>query len=327
MRADRLISLLMLLQTKGQMTAEDLAARLEVSVRTVYRDLDALSISGVPVYTERGPHGGCALLESYRTNLTGLKEAEVRALFMFTVPGLLEDLGADDASASALLKLTAALPTPFRRSAEMVRQRLHLDSVAWFHPDEPTPHLATVQEALWQERRLRLLYRTGNGALTKMLIEPYGLVAKAGVWYLVGSQKGIYAYRVSRIQAAELTEGQFSYPPDFNLAHFWQEWSSQVEDHLRSYAVTLRVARSGVPLVIKVFGEGARHLLAPQLYVAKDEWASPPEWVELTLHFASAEEACRHLLALGTAVEIVEPVALRAQVAEMAQKVMVHYQR
>ncbi|MCA9931756.1 MAG: HTH domain-containing protein, partial [Anaerolineales bacterium] len=142
MRADRLISMLMLLQTNGRMTAQELSDRLEVSTRTIYRDLDALSTSGVPVYAERGPNGGCALLDSYRTNLTGLTESEVRALFMFTVPNLLADLGAEKASEAAMLKLTAALPVPFQKDAGEVRARLHLDPVGWFQPKDPVPFLS-----------------------------------------------------------------------------------------------------------------------------------------------------------------------------------------
>src|SRR5690606_3266212 len=163
MRADRLISLLMLLQTRGQMTANELAERLEVSTRTIYRDLDALSTAGGPGYAERGPQGGCRLLESYRTNLTGMKEKEVRALFMLTVPGLLADLGVDQDVEAALLKLTAAIPAPFQRDAERVRQRIHLDPAGWFQMAEPLPYLSLLQQAVWEDRRVRVDYRRADG--------------------------------------------------------------------------------------------------------------------------------------------------------------------
>jgi predicted DNA-binding transcriptional regulator YafY len=184
MRADRLLSMLMLLQTHGQMTAEDLAGRLEVSPRTIYRDLEALSGAGVPVYSERGAHGGIALLENYRTNLTGLNRDEVRALFMFTVPGLLADLPAGKSQESARLKLAAALPAPFQKDVSWVRQRIHLDPGGWFHPAEATPFLAVAQEAVWHNRRLKNSYRRSDGIWVKRLLEPYGLVAKAGcgIW-------------------------------------------------------------------------------------------------------------------------------------------------
>ncbi|HEX6386024.1 MAG TPA: YafY family protein, partial [Anaerolineae bacterium] len=225
MRADRLISILMLLQANGRMTAQELADRLEVSTRTIYRDLDALSTSGVPVYAERGPSGGCALLDSYRTNLTGLTDKEVEALFMFTVPGLLADLGADKASEAAMWKLTASLPAPFRQDAQRVQERLHLDPAGWFQAEEPVPYLSAVQEALWQEHRLRMVYRRGDGHWVKRLVEPYGLVAKTSVWYMVAASYGQpQVYRVSRIQEAELTDSRFERPQDFDLDAYWQAW-------------------------------------------------------------------------------------------------------
>jgi len=156
MRADRLLSMLMLLQTRGRMTAEELAGELEVSSRTVYRDLDALTIAGVPVYADRGPSGGISLWDDYRTNLTGLTRDEVRALFMLTVPGLFADLQADQPQRAATLKLMASLPAPFKQDAELARQRIHLDPAAWFHPAEPTPYLLLLQDAIWQNRRVRM---------------------------------------------------------------------------------------------------------------------------------------------------------------------------
>mgnify|MGYP001285333420 CR=1 FL=1 len=315
MRADRLISLLMLLQTHGQMTAQDLADRLEVSPRTIYRDLDALSASGVPVYAERGPQGGCSLLESYRTNLTGLTDKEVRALFMFTVPGLLADLGADKASQAALLKLTAALPAPFRRDADRVRERILLDTAVWFQPEEPTPHLALVQEAVWTDRRLRMTYRRGDGQWVKRLVDPYALVAKANVWYMVaGMYHNFYTFRVSRIQEAELSDSVFERPSNFNLPEYWQTWCAQFEKNTARYTVALRVSPGGVPLVVQVFGEGTVALLT----------AAPigdDGWVEISLPFASMEDACRQLLGLGTAVHVTSPPELRQHLHNIALEV------
>ena len=160
MRADRLLSLLMLLQTRGQMTAQELAKELEVSERTIYRDMDALSVAGIPIYGEPGPEGGFALLNSYRTNLTGLTEGEVRALFMLSIPAPLADLGVSQELRSALLKLSAALPDSHRRDEAKVRQRFHLDSTWWHQGAEQLPHLSTVHDALWQDRQLHIVYRT-----------------------------------------------------------------------------------------------------------------------------------------------------------------------
>ena len=181
MRASRLISLLLLLQTNGRMTAQELADELEVSPRTIYRDLDALSAAGVPVYAERGPHGGCALLEDYRTSLTGLTAAEVRSLFMMTVPGLLADLGIQQTAETAQRKLTASLPAPFQQDAQRIQHMVHLEAAGWFQPPEPTPYLEIIQQALWNQYKLRIVYRLASGDWVTRLIAPYGLVGKAGM--------------------------------------------------------------------------------------------------------------------------------------------------
>ncbi|MCA9919854.1 MAG: YafY family transcriptional regulator [Anaerolineales bacterium] len=315
MRADRLISLLMLLQTNGRMTADDLAERLEVSTRTIYRDLDALSGSGVPVYAERGPNGGCMLLESYRTNLTGLNEKEVQALFMFTVPGLLADLGADKASEAALLKLMASLPAPFQQDAAFVQQRLHLDPAAWFQTEEDVPFLPLLQTAVWQNKRLRLNYRRGDGQWIKRLIDPYGLVAKTSVWYVVGGMYGdkIQVYRVSRIMEAELTGSSFNRPAHFNLAEYWQTWRDRFEAQQNRLTVELRAAPGSGPLLALVFGEG----IVASLQTAPLDATG---CATLTLTFDSLESACRQLLGLGTAVEVLSPPELRQKLYAQAQE-------
>lgn len=321
MRADRLISLLMLLQTHGRLTADELAERLEVSPRTIYRDLDALSASGVPVYAERGPQGGCMLMESYRTNLTGLKEDEVRALFMFAVPGLLADLGADKASESALLKLTAALPAPFQQDAQRIQARLFLDPAAWFQQEEPAPFLPLLQTAVFSDRRLRLVYRRADGQWIKRLVDPYGLVAKAGIWYLVGS---VYAghpqtFRVSRVQEAELSDSRIHRPASFNLAAYWTQWCAQFEAQKEKVQVQIRVAPDAVSRLIRFLGEGLYNYLA-QPGVADDHG-----FVTLPLAFDSLEAACEQLMGLGTAVEVLSPLELREEIRQTAVALAAHY--
>ena len=320
MRADRLISLMMLLQTRGRMTAQDLADELEVSTRTIYRDLDALSISGVPVYTERGPEGGCMLLESYRTNLTGLKEEEVRALFMFSVPGLLADLGADKASEAALLKLSAAVPAPFQRDAERVRERIHLDPTGWFQPEESTPHLQIIQEAIWQQRRLRVRYRTARGNWNTFLLDPYGLVAKTSIWYLVGVRRDAPAvFRVSRVQEASMTEGTFERPADFDLATYWKEWTTSFEKSRQRYFVTLHVRPIAIPVLVEVFGDWMQRMIEFAEDVAADGSFT------LNLNFGSKEEACRQLLGLGDGVTVLEPAELRDAMRQQAGRLLTLY--
>lgn len=303
------------------MTADDLAERLEVSTRTIYRDLDALSGAGVPVYAERGPNGGCMLMESYRTNLTGLNEKEVQALFMFTVPGLLADLGADKASEAAMLKLMASLPAPFQQDATFVQARLHLDPAAWFQPEEEVPFLPLVQTAVWQNKRLRLNYRRGDGQWVKRLIDPYGLVAKTSVWYVVGGMYGgkIQVYRVSRIMAAELTGSSFERPAQFNLANYWQQWRDRFEAEQNRVTVQLRVAPTSGPLLALTFGEG----IVPALQVAPLDSTG---CATLSLSFDSLASACRQLLGLGTAVEVIAPAELRQQLYETARQTMHQYQ-
>ncbi|MEJ2736004.1 MAG: WYL domain-containing protein [Anaerolineae bacterium] len=247
MRADRLLSILMLLQTRGQMTAQQLSEEVEVSVRTIYRDLDALSAAGVPVYAERGPGGGCALLDSYRTTLTGLTQDEVHALFMLSIPAPLAELGVDQELRAALLKLAAALPDARRHDEVRARQRIHLDSEGWFETKEPVPHLQTIQQALWQDHRLHITYRLPREAQAGWLIEPYGLVAKGNTWHLVCVRDGhMRVYRVSRVLDAAVMPETFERPASFNLAAFWRDWCAQVEENRPHYPVTVRVPdRSG----------------------------------------------------------------------------------
>ncbi len=310
MRADRLISLLMLLQTNGRMRADELAERLEVSTRTIYRDLDALSASGVPVYAERGPQGGCMLMESYRTNLTGLNEQEVRALFMFTVPGLLAELGAEKDSEQAMLKLTASLPAPFQQDAKKVQERLLLDPAGWFQGTEDAPFLPLLQEAVWNNQRVRIDYRRGDGQWVKRLIDPYGLVAKASIWYVVCSiySGSIMVYRVSRIMEATLTDTMFKRPASFNLQDHWAGWRDSFEQRQTYFPVTLKILPGNETRMAQVFGD---HIVK---LIAQGEVSDVTGAVVITLSFDSQQSACQKLMGLGTAVEILSPNSLREEI-------------
>ncbi len=213
MRADRLLSMLLMLQVEGRMTANELAQRLEVSERTIYRDMDALSAAGVPVYAERGTGGGCFLAEEYRTTLTGLSEPEVRTLFLVNSPSLLADLGLKKASEHALVKLVAALPPVFRRDAEYARQRIYIDAGGWNRREEAVPFLSVLQEAVWQSQKLRLAYRRSDGTSVERTVDALGLVAKGSVWYLVAAvEEQVRTYRVARVEDAEVLERTLSAP-------------------------------------------------------------------------------------------------------------------
>jgi predicted DNA-binding transcriptional regulator YafY len=319
MRADRLVSLLLLLQTHGRLTAQELARRLEVSERTIYRDVSALSMAGVPIYAERGPGGGCALMEGYRTSLTGLTGAEARTLLIAAGAGPLADLGLGGALEAALLKLLAALPAAHRDDAQRARQRVHLDPVGWTQP-EPAPQLGTIQEAVWGDRRVRLSYRKGNGEHVEHVVDPLGLVAKASVWYLVGAVAGdLRIFRVSRVRSAEAMDEPCRRPEGFDLAAYWAESSARFRESWAQYPVTVRASPQLVAIMPQLFGERAQALI---------ERAGAPDaegWIALTLTFESFDAALGRVASFGTMAEVLEPRELRAALLELARGIVEFY--
>ena len=335
MRADRLLSLLMLLQARGRMTAAELAEQLEVSERTIYRDLEALNAAGVPVLAERGPGGGVLLPDKYRTDLTGLTEVEVRGLFMSVVPGPLSELGLDKAIEAAMLKLAASLPAVQRQGVERVRGRVHVDTAHWFQPAEAVPFLKPLQEAVWQNRRAIIKYRASSGARSRTYVNPYGLVAKAGIWYLVGvplrekpafrvsqvqeARQETRVFRVSRITDAEVTSEEFEREEDFDLAAFWQAWCVDFEARLPRYRVVLRVAPDIVPMLPNIYGEGVRTIIMEQGRTDEDGSLIVP------LTFESFEAARSSVLGLVTGAEVLEPQELRESVMRAAASIVAFY--
>jgi predicted DNA-binding transcriptional regulator YafY len=231
MRADRLLSLLMLLQARGRVTARELAERLEVSERTIYRDLEALSAAGIPVYGERGPGGGCILLDSYRAGaplrwgIPALTEAEARALLLAAAPGLVVDLGLRPALERALLKLLTALPASSRGHAERARRRFYLDLTAWYPAEVASPHLQILQQAVWEDRQVLITWDPTQIPRDDERMDPYGLVAKGGAWYLVAAAAGAIQVRpVAWIRTVALAEERFERPVAFDLAAYWTAW-------------------------------------------------------------------------------------------------------
>jgi predicted DNA-binding transcriptional regulator YafY len=321
MRADRLLSLMMLLQTRRQMTAEELANELEVSKRTIYRDIDALSVAGVPVYANGGPGGGYALLDSYRTTLTGLNEGEIQALFMLTIPSPISDLGVSQQLKAAVLKLTSTLASDPHQHVDYLRQRLHLDAASWFQIDEPVPHLKVVQEAVWQDRQLVLSYRHRNGTVSERTVSPYGLVAKASIWYLVAAtDHGMRVYRVSRIEAVQMSQTHFARPQDFDLAKFWTGWVTSYKASLPKYPVILRIRPDLIPVLPYILGEGVRSLV---------EQTQPDSegWRVVNYTFERIEEAQAYVLGMGASVDVIAPEELRVSVMKLATDVVAHYSR
>lgn len=318
MRADRLLSLLMLLQARGRMTAVSLSQELEVSQRTIYRDINALSASGVPIYGEPGRDGGYSLLDSYRTSLTGLNDGEVRALFMMQIPDALTQLGVGQELKAAMLKLTAALPAVRRADEVKVRQRFYLDSTPWKSGGTAVPHLPIIHQAVWQAQKLRIAYRLPfHGIELHHIVEPYGLVAKASVWHLVHFRDGFRVQRAADLLTAQMTGESFQRQPDFDLAAFWQEWRAQQEASRSLYPVTVRVAPNAVKAVSHYFGDQVGNQI---------ESSSGTDKVTLTLHFESLAAARARLLRFGGAIEVLEPRALRASIHDYALQIATLYQ-
>lgn len=317
MRADRLFSIVLLLQSHRLLTARNLAARLEVSERTIHRDMEALSGAGIPVVAERGVGGGWSLLGEYRTNLTGLNEAEIRSLFVVKPSRLLADLKLEKAAEGALLKLLAALPSVYRRGAEYARQRIHIDVTGWNRTEESVPLLHVFQDAIWQERRLRITYAREGCEAVERLVDPLGLVAKGSVWYLVAGVGGeARSYRASRVAGAELIDEPCVRPPDFDLATFWEESSAKFRASMPRYQARVRVRRE----IISRMPYAGRF--------ARIEHAGQPDadgWVEVLLRFDVEEMACEYALSFGTQLEVLEPAALRERVLAEAKAVAAFY--
>ena len=318
MRADRLLSILLLLQVHRRQTARELAHRLEVSERTIHRDMEALSAAGFPVFAERGSGGGWMLVEGYKTNLTGLNKDEIQALFLTKPLRLLADLGLDKASDAAMLKLSASLPSAHRDNAEQARQRVHIDIAGWNRPDEAVRNLPVLQQAVWLERKLTFSYERGAGCdVVERLADPLGLVAKGSVWYLVAVVDGdIRSYRVSRILNAEIKDEPSDRPAKFDLAEFWQQATSNFKAQLPRYQALMRVHPEVFPR-LSFAGRFARieHVDQP------DE----DGWIKVNLRFDVEEMAVEYALSFASKIEVVEPKILRDKVIDAANSVISFY--
>jgi predicted DNA-binding transcriptional regulator YafY len=312
MRASRLLSILLLLQTRGRMTAQALADEFETSVRTIYRDIDHLSAAGVPVYADRGRSGGFQLLEGYRTRLTGLSPTEAETLFLSGLPGPAADLGLGDAMAAAQLKLLAALPAEGRNSAARIGSRFHLDPIGWYRNAEQTDVLPQLAEAVWTARRIKVRYDSWAGVVDREL-EPLGVTLKAGVWYVVAQSGGKpRTYRVSNIQALELSPETFERPAAFDLAGYWQAWVKDFEDRLYKAEAVLRLSPVGLRVVCNVSPVAERAARVATNFDAAG-------WATVIIPIESVEHAASDFLKLGTDAEVLAPPELRARMAEIAK--------
>lgn len=306
-----MLSILLLLQTRGTVRAAELAERLEVSVRTIYRDVEALSSSGVPVYAERGRRGGIALLPGYRTNVTGLTHDEARSLFVLANHSAHTDLGLGGAFPSALRKVMAALPEPHRPVARLTSERILIDPSRWYGAEERPEHLGALQNAIFADVRLLLSYQHADRpGVHEYTVDPYGLVAKAGTWYLVADDRRVpRLYRVSRVLSATALDAPVRRRPA-ELAELWGLLRDQVEKRPDQVLVRVRVNAARLGVFCRIF--------------AGQVIARPPEptdgRTEATLRLGSVEEA-RRLLPLGPDVEVLSPDEVRADLAVLARAI------
>jgi predicted DNA-binding transcriptional regulator YafY len=302
MRATRLVSLLLLMQLRGQLTATELAGHFEVSVRTIHRDVEALAAAGVPVEAVRGPAGGYRLSGGYRTKLTGLTAAEAEALFVAPAPAA--ELGLGGVLTNARLKVLSALPAELQERATRAERYFHLDTRGWFRAEDTVPHLPTIASATWQGRRLSTRYREGPRVVQRTL-DPLGLVLKGGAWYLVARRSvGMRVYRVSRFASARVREDGFERSEGFELAAYWDEWSRTFEASLPRVEVKVRASELALRFLPRDLqgGDGI-----------------------FVVGFQSLDDAYRELLKFGPDAEVLEPMELRDRIAATAREVASMY--
>ncbi|MFF4844077.1 helix-turn-helix transcriptional regulator [Streptomyces collinus] len=319
MKSDRLLSILLLLQTRGRVPAHELADRLEVSVRTIYRDVEALSASGVPVYAERGRHGGIELLAGFRTDVTGLTADESRALFILAAQGAHAALGLDAALGSALRKVMAALPAPHRPAAEVTSRRILVDATRWRSGPGRSVDLQVLQDAVFADRRLRVSYRhSGQREPRTYTVDPYGLVAKAGVWYLVADRRAApRLFRADRVRSARLLDEPVRRRTGVELADVWEVLRRQVEERPEgAIDVTVRVRRERLDMFQRMAGA---------LLTELPEDDGDDDWVTVRLSYP-ALRAVRQLLGFSDQVEILDPPEARAELLRAVGAVTALYQ-
>ncbi|WP_405874435.1 WYL domain-containing protein [Streptomyces zaomyceticus] len=308
MRASRLVTLLLLLQNRGRMTARQLAEELEVSVRTVYRDVEALGAAGIPLYGDAGHAGGYRLVDGYRTRLTGLTADEAQAAFLAALPGAAAELGLGAALATAQLKLRAALPAELREHAERIQERFLLDAPGWYGDADCTPHLTAAAAAVWARRAVVLRYRRWRAPEEiERRVEPYGLVLKAGRWYLVADgPSGIRTYRVDQILELRPLEDEFAIPGGFDLIRYWN-----------SYLADFRARLHTGEALVRLTPEGARRLGVT---------STGDGWTEARVPIESIDHAHGEFLRLGTDVEVMAPAELRDRIAETVRTLATRYE-
>lgn len=320
MRAARLLSLLLLLQTRGRMTAQQLADELEVSVRTIYRDVESLHAAGVPLYGDPGWSGGYQLLDGYRTQLTGLTTDEAESLFLAGLPGPAAELGLGAVVTAAQLKLMAALPAELRDRAGRIRERFHLDVPGWYRQPDEVPHLMAVAEAVWGQHRITIRYRRWEAPREVVrTLEPLGLVLKGGRWYLIAGPKP-RTYRVSEILELHSLDEPFERPEGFQLADYWQSYLDEFESRRIRGEARIGLSERGLKRLQDLLGhtvaKAARANAGP-----KDEHG----WVTTTIPIEEPEHAAGEFLRMGPDVEVFEPLELREMISTAVKELHERY--
>ncbi|PWU68169.1 helix-turn-helix transcriptional regulator [Gracilibacillus dipsosauri] len=317
MRADRLINIMILLQNRGKMTAKELSKELEVSNRTILRDMDALTNAGIPIISERGKDGGWRLLDNFRSKLSGLTKGEMQALFLFPSGKLLKDLGLNNQLLDTRQKLLAAIPSTYREEAQAMWERIYIDSGTWRGFEEKKDALKTVQQAVWDSRRLKIYYEQANGEQKDRIIEPLGLVAKGDKWYLVALRDGeLRNYRVSRIHKAMIENQTFKRPLDFDLAAYWEQSKIDFVQNLPKYDVQVEIH----PEIMKRINFTSKFVK-----VIKVENSNDDNWIPVTLRFNDKQEAIEFILGFANKIKVIYPKDLPDRVVSLAMSVIDFY--
>jgi predicted DNA-binding transcriptional regulator YafY len=302
MRADRLLSMMMLLQTRGKITAQTLADELGVSRRTILLDIDALSYAGVPIYADGGHGGGISLDKNYRTTLTGLNETEIRALFISENTQLMNDIGLGEATRRLQRKLSAALPPEQQSIAEQVQQRIYLDPAWWWQEDIPLPFWSDLQKAVFEDYRIHATYENFNGEVAERLLEPYSLVAKAAQWYLIAKRDQAFRlYRITRFRSIQIQNTHFEREDGFDLIKFWQAHLKEFRDAIAEYTFTLRIHPERLGFV--------QSLMPGRFQIIQTDPQNG--WKTLRFQVESMNLAKMLVFGLGNQATIVDPPELR----------------
>jgi predicted DNA-binding transcriptional regulator YafY len=318
MRASRLINILTTLQARGLVTATELSAENGVSLRTIYRDIDQLSLAGIPVYSERGPEGGYRLLDGYRVRLNGLSAREAEALFLSGLPGPAADLGLGAVIASAERKLAVALPEELRQSAQTMRRRFHLDTLTWFGESEQPTYLEAISDAVWNHKCVRMRYQTWRKEKT-VETSPLGIVLKGGAWYLVSlTGEAPLTYRISRILDLIVTDHTFEPPADFDLAAYWRASTERLDAEMHPNVARVRLSVWGAQMLPHFVSGHANAGLVM-------EKPGPDGWREATLPVGSIRQAAAEFMKLGPELEVLEPLELRVMITKLVGEMVALY--